>query len=117
MARTPEQVHQQELAYQRQRRLKKRELICAQRRARRKADRTRQIAIQQVWIDAHRDEINAQTRARYDANPAQRMAYNATRRALKANAPVNDFSHAQWVEVLDVFAHRCAYCGRRMEKL
>jgi 5-methylcytosine-specific restriction endonuclease McrA len=101
----------------RRRRAEKGELINTQRRARRQADHERKLAIQRAYNEAHRDELNAQTRTRYHANPAWRMTHNATRRALKANAPVNDFSHAQWVEMLSVFAHRCAYCGRRMEKL
>jgi 5-methylcytosine-specific restriction endonuclease McrA len=101
----------------RQRRIDKRALINAQRRAKRIEDHDRKLAVQRTYNETHRDKLNAQTRARYDANPAQRMAYNATRRALKANAPINDFSDAQWQELLLVFDHRCAYCERQMAKL
>lgn len=38
---------------------------------------------------------------------------NKRRRAYKANAPRNDFTHAQWVEMQAAYDHRCAYCKKR----
>ena len=46
-------------------------------------------------------------------NPDKRRTYERTRRALKANAPVNDLTHAQWLEIQDAQDHRCAYCHKR----
>jgi 5-methylcytosine-specific restriction endonuclease McrA len=46
-------------------------------------------------------------------NPERIVGYSATRRACKANAPINDFTPAQWLEIQVAFDHRCAYCGKR----
>ena len=36
-----------------------------------------------------------------------------SRRARKAGAAVNDFTHMQWVEMQRAYDHRCVYCGKR----
>jgi len=58
-------------------------------------------AVQRVaaWRDANRARRRLQARS-----DAQR------RRALVFNAPVNDFTTAQWLEVLADFGSSCAYC-------
>lgn len=66
---------------------------------------------------AHRamhQEKERQRHAQYAKdNPDKRVVNEQRRRANKINAPVNDFTHAQWVEIQAAFDHRCAYCGRR----
>lgn len=38
---------------------------------------------------------------------------NAGRRAKQRNAPINNFTHQQWVLLQEVWKHRCAYCDKR----
>ena len=47
------------------------------------------------------------------AHPEQTRAHRRHHRALIANAPINDFTHAQWIEIQMVYDHRCVYCHRR----
>src|SRR5262249_5364105 len=84
------------------------------------------------YYEAHRDEILSKARIRMrayrqthpdqyrewiKANPEKRQAYRQRRRANKKNAPVNDFTPAQWEEMKRAYDHRCVYCGRKMERL
>lgn len=46
-------------------------------------------------------------------NPEKVSAIHMRRRAHKANAPINDFTAAQWQEMQEAYNHRCAYCGKR----
>jgi 5-methylcytosine-specific restriction endonuclease McrA len=39
------------------------------------------------------------------------------RRALKRNAPVNDFTAAQWAAMKAHYKFRCVYCGRKQKLL
>lgn len=55
-------------------------------------------------------EIQARYRA---ANPDKGAAHVQRRRARKLAAPVNDFTAADWRDVIHDFNHACAYCLRR----
>jgi len=74
--------------------------------------------------------IDALARARHLANPEPRRASDRKRRtnparkvqaqtskrqrrAAKNNAPVNNLTHAQWLEIQAAQDHRCYYCGKR----
>jgi 5-methylcytosine-specific restriction endonuclease McrA len=76
----------------------------------------------------HREETNAKQRATYAANPEKGkatsvawqkenpekvIANKARCRARRYNAPVNDFSAAQWIAMQILYDHRCVYCGKR----
>lgn len=97
----------------------------------------------QAYRAAHGEEIRAADRARYAANPEKKRAasrkrretfpeetriakaawakahpekkYAASqrRRAAKRNAPLNDFTAAQWIALQAACDHRCVYCGKR----
>src|SRR6185503_10947093 len=84
----------------------------------------------------HAETRNAARRIRRAANPAQarsnakrwridRLSTNPEgertkeqdaykrRRAREKGAPINDLTHAQWLEIQAVQDHRCFYCGKR----
>jgi len=54
-----------------------------------------------------------QRKARYHANPAIDITANRRRRAQKRGAPLNDLTHAQWLEIQSAQKYRCYYCGKR----
>jgi 5-methylcytosine-specific restriction endonuclease McrA len=43
-------------------------------------------------------------------NPERIVGYSATRRARKANAPIDDLTPAQWKEIKAAYGYRCVYC-------
>lgn len=47
------------------------------------------------------------------AHPAGNGAQVQRARARKVQAPINDFTTAQWLEIQAAYDHRCAYCGKR----
>lgn len=51
------------------------------------------------------------------ANPEALATAQRKRRAFKANAPINDFTAAQWKAMKEHYGHRCVYCGRKMQRL
>jgi 5-methylcytosine-specific restriction endonuclease McrA len=70
-------------------------------------------ARKQAWNIVNHDKIRAQERARQTANLSVYVAKNAERRARKNGAPINDLTHAQWLEIQEIQAHRCYYCHKR----
>jgi 5-methylcytosine-specific restriction endonuclease McrA len=44
------------------------------------------------------------------ANPDKIHQYNKSRRALRLNAPINDLTNHDWLEILNKYGS-CAYCG------
>lgn len=61
----------------------------------------------------HQKEILAYASAYARAHPAIRIANEQRRRARKLNAPLNDLTNAQWVEIQEAQEHCCSYCGKR----
>jgi 5-methylcytosine-specific restriction endonuclease McrA len=51
------------------------------------------------------------------AHPEAIAAIGKRRRALRAGAPVNDFTAKQWAAMKEHYGHRCAYCWRKMKRL
>lgn len=70
-----------------------------------------------VYALAHKAELAAKDRVYYLAHKEEYVAHAAKRRARKANASVNDFTIAQWHEIIEAYGHRCVYCGRKMQRL
>ncbi len=109
-----------------------REVVLAQCKVYRDANReTRNAQNRRYWAD-NSDDIAARRRGSYlldpakyvarvssfrRTHPAYRFLEKAQRRARRASAPRNDFSRAQWREMLLVFDHRCAYCHRHLKQL
>lgn len=69
------------------------------------------------WHAANPEKINARRRARYAENPEKILASGRKRRAVKAMAPVNDLTLAEWQAIKEHFGHRCAYCGKKFQRL
>jgi 5-methylcytosine-specific restriction endonuclease McrA len=55
-------------------------------------------------------ENRARVKAWRHANPVKVREIKLRRRARLANAPVNDFTAEQWLQLLAEFEGRCAYC-------
>lgn len=85
---------------------------------------------------ANLDAIKARERAQYAKNREQRNKAALVRkkrqrllkpelpracykryRANKLNAPVNDFTAAQWRDMKEHYEHRCVYCGKKTTRL
>lgn len=69
------------------------------------------------WHHANPDKVRAGIKQWQRANPDKVRANKQKRRARLANAVMNDFTAAQWREMLDAYGHRCVYCGRKMQRL
>lgn len=67
----------------------------------------------------HRDKRAEQNREWRQANPDKRRLNEEKRRALKyANTPIEEMlTEIQWHDILDEYHHRCAYCGKKLDKL
>ena len=78
-----------------------------------------------VYRRANRDILKARNRAHYAANRSKRLRkaqewikshphemaeHYRRRRARKVNAPLSDFTSAQWKAMLEHFQYRCQYC-------
>jgi 5-methylcytosine-specific restriction endonuclease McrA len=57
------------------------------------------------------------TRNWYAHDPAMQVAANQSRRAQAASVAVDNFSAEEWVWLAAAYEHRCAYCGREVERL
>lgn len=73
------------------------------------ANRPQRLAYIKQWRAAHPNYI----RDRLRANPEIGRQYVKDRRASKLNAPINDITPAQWLEIQEAQKHRCYYCGKR----
>jgi hypothetical protein len=62
-------------------------------------------------------QARARVKAWRNTNRAKLHAQHKRRRARKKDAAVNDFTAAEWREMLDAYGHRCVYCGRKMQRL
>ena len=85
------------------------EAIAAAQHARYMANRLERIAYIKLWRAAHPNY----NRNRLRANPEMGRQYVKDRRASKLNAPINDITPAQWLEIQAAQNHRCYYCGKR----
>lgn len=72
---------------------------------------------QKTWNEKHPGEATVRTKAWRKANPDKKRTNDSRRRARKYNAPLNDFTAAQWIEMKALYKQRCAYCGEKPEKL
>lgn len=71
------------------------------------------------WRNAHLEAERLRTREWNHAHLECGRLVSAKRRALKYdNTPIGELlTEAQWRDILDQYHHRCAYCGRKMDKL
>ena len=82
----------------------------AERKAYRDGRRAAQRAHDQAYYAANRDKKLAKAKAWIKAHPEEMAAHSRRRRARKSNAPINDFTPAQWQAMLEHYHYRCQYC-------
>lgn len=75
------------------------------------AERNRDYLVESRRKNRERDA--ARIRAWAKDHPEARAMINERRRASKMEAPRNDLSHPQWVEIQELQGHRCYYCKKR----
>lgn len=61
---------------------------------------------------AHKEERRAKNEAYRKTHPHIWTTAAKRRRAAKLQAPINDFTHEQWILLQATFRHCCAYCGK-----
>jgi len=123
-AKNPEKFREQDRA----RAPKRLEKKNAYMKARYWEKRLELLAKHAQWYTENRDHVATQSHTRYVllreqileqvrlyrlANPDAVRANNQRCRARKKNAPVNDLTSAQWLEIQIASDHRCVYCGKR----
>jgi len=62
------------------------------------------------WRHNHKDEVNANNRAKYEINPARFRQYRVKRRALRAGSQIFH-SWQEWEQLKAKFGHRCLCCS------
>jgi 5-methylcytosine-specific restriction endonuclease McrA len=73
--------------------------------------------VQDAWRRANSDKVKAYEAKYRRAHPEVVVAQAALRRARKRQAPVNDFTAAQWRAMKALCDYHCVYCGKRQERL
>jgi 5-methylcytosine-specific restriction endonuclease McrA len=63
----------------------------------------------------HAEEISKSQAIYRATHPEVIVLGAARRRARKLNAPINDLTAAQWLEIQAAYDHRCVYCGKRFK--
>ena len=69
------------------------------------------------WRLANKERVAKYNRQWSLANKELAFSYARTRRARKKNAPINDFTAAQWNLVKAHYNHRCIYCNKKPKRL
>ena len=82
----------------------------AERKAYRVSRRAEKRAYDQAYNAANRDERRAMAVAWIKAHPEEMASHYRRRRARKLNAPVCDFTKAQWEDMKASYGYRCVYC-------
>lgn len=110
--------------------MKRRETILAQQLAHRQQDLAKARAGYRAFSHKHHERVTAKARAyrmthreelrlkssAYAKTHPDIVATNRTkRRAWKNGAPLNDLTHAQWLEIQAVQDYRCWYCGKHCQ--
>lgn len=71
------------------------------------------------WKQSHPEDVRLGNLEWKHAHPEYTRFCTAKRRALKyGNTPIAELlTEAQWRDILDEYRHRCAYCGKKVDKL
>lgn len=80
-------------------------------------NKDRILARTKAYRKANAAMIYAKVQAWVKANPDKKQAQGAKRRALKRNAPINDFTGEQWQEMKAHYGNKCVYCGKKFARL
>jgi 5-methylcytosine-specific restriction endonuclease McrA len=68
------------------------------------------LARDRAYRDRHKEQVNAGFKRYRLKHPEIRLAISRRRRAREIGA-VGNFTTAQWLELLERYERRCAYCG------
>lgn len=101
------------LTYNRAYKTAHRKELAAKQRIYAAAHKEEIVTYARAYYLAHKKEIAARIRAYAVAYPEMVATQRHRRRARKANAPLNDLTHLQWVEIQAAQKHLCYYCGKR----
>lgn len=108
--RTYGATHREEKrAYNHEYGVRNREAICQQKREYYQTNRAKALAWMALYAVTHAAEREAYRKANLDKDAVR----SSRKRARKLNAPINDFTHDQWVMLQIAQDHCCAYCGKR----
>lgn len=114
------QTHREQIA-PREREYKKTncEKMRAQDHERYLLDPEKKKAQSAAYLQLHPEVKRASNLAYSHLHPDKARVKAERRRALKyGNTPIDELlTEAQWRDILDQYHHRCAYCGRKMDKL
>ena len=103
---------QAKLAYNRAYHIAHRKERLAASKAHHIAHRDERLAAKKSYLVTHAKEVEAYQKAYHIAHPEKHAARDKRRRARKRNAPLNDFTAAQWREMQKHYKHRCQYCRK-----
>ena len=103
----------QQSAYMKTRYQRKREELLAKNAVWRAENQELLAASGQTYYMANRPTILAKSKVYRTTHLLEILSRNARRRAREKNAPLNDLTHAQWLEIQTAQNHRCYYCGKR----
>lgn len=94
-----------------------REEALAASKARQQADPEKNRLRRRAWARRNRAKLRLRLQIHRQNHPDIHYAARTRRRARKAEAPLNDLTAAQWREIVHAYDSRCAYCGRKMQRL
>ena len=69
------------------------------------------------WYMTHKEKHAEYMRSYVASHKEEHNERGRRRRALKANAPINDLTPAQWVMIKNHYKHSCVYCGKKSQRL
>ena len=72
---------------------------------------------QRIWNENNPDKRRAKENRYNRAHPEKVLQKNGRQRARRSNAPINDFTAAEWQELKEQYDYRCVYCGEQFERL
>jgi hypothetical protein len=96
--------------------LKNKEKVAIDNHNRYMAKQEERQAAQRAYNAANPDKKRASDRLNRKNHPDIQLTLQARKRARKRNAPINDLSHGQWLEIQVHFFYACVYCPWDYEK-
>lgn len=73
---------------------------------------TRRLQARQSYAK-HREKRAAESVNYKRTHPEKASEHQHIYRANRMRAPINDLTHAQWLEIKGAYDNRCAYCGKK----
>lgn len=79
----------------------------------------KRLEVQRKYRGGHIEKLSLANSAYKKSHPEKVRQWNEKRRALQYDkTPIAELlTEAQWRDILDQYRHRCAYCGKKSERL